>query len=89
MAINLEAPRHFNNKIEDEKTTRTNYLAYAKMLGCEKEYLQLINKYDGLLRNCSNQEERKDIGRLGALEVNRLFSFYKHLYVDGNVFNIK
>lgn len=42
------------------------------MLGCEKELLQIFDKYDRLLRNCRNDEERKHIGSLGVIEVHKL-----------------
>lgn len=89
MAINLNEPRPVNNKIIGEKETRANHLNYAKMLGCEKEFLQLLSKYDNLLRNCTNEKERKDIGQIGAMEVHKLFAFYKQLYVNGRVIEMK
>jgi 5'-deoxynucleotidase YfbR-like HD superfamily hydrolase len=87
--INLGEERKVNNKLIGEKETRANYLAYAKMLGCEKEFVQIRDKFDGLLRNCTNEQERKDIGKLGVVEINKLFAFYKQLYVDGNIIEIK
>jgi len=59
-------------KMTDEKTYRTRLLAEAKYKGCEKELQQIFNKYDSLLRNCSNAKEREQIGMLGVLAVSKL-----------------
>ena len=58
--------------ITDEKTYRANLMKEARLIGCEKELVLLFAKFDGLLRNCTNQEERKNIGMLGILEISRL-----------------
>lgn len=67
-------------KIIDEQTYRKSLLGEAKILGCEKELLQIFDKFDRLLKNCSNDEERKHIGSLGVLEVHKLLD-------NGNVGN--
>lgn len=59
-------------KIKDEQTYRKSLLAEAQILGCEKELLQIFDKYDRLLRSCRNDEERKHIGSLGVIEVHKL-----------------
>jgi hypothetical protein len=59
-------------KIVDEATYRKNLLNEAKIQGCERELLHIFNKYDMLLRNCTNDLERKHIGMLGVLELSKL-----------------
>lgn len=59
-------------KVMDEKQYRTNLIREAKIKGCEKELRLVFEKYDNLLRNCSNAKEREHIGMLGVLEVSKL-----------------
>ena len=56
----------------DEKTYRFRLREEAKYNGCEKELLQLFDKFDALLRNCTNAQEAAQIGTLGVLEVSKL-----------------
>lgn len=59
-------------KIANERTYRANLLKQAREAGCEKELLQVFDKYDKLLRNCTNIQEKEQIGMLGVLEVSKL-----------------
>lgn len=59
-------------KMMDEKTYRFRLMEEAKHKGCAKELQQLFDKFDALLRNCTNQQEREHIGMLGVLEVSKL-----------------
>jgi len=61
-------------KILSELETRNNILKAAKQLGCEKDVIQIFNKYDLLLRNCTNLQEREAISTMGNLEIHRLLS---------------
>lgn len=72
-------------KIASEAETRKKLLLDAKRKGYEPELLKLFNKYDNLLRNCSNQKERQDIGKLGAYEIFVLLDKGGDLYVDGEL----
>ena len=76
-------------KVEDtvlsEKETRKNFLKHAKVLGCEQQMLVLFAKYDNLLRNCTNEKEKVDISKLGALEVYKLLGATGDLYVNGEL----
>lgn len=72
-------------KTLNEQDTRKKLFAYARKLGFEKDLAILINKYDTLLRNCSNEQERKDIGKLGSYEVYRLLGGGGELYIDGQL----
>ena len=56
----------------DEKTYRGNLRMIARRMGCEQELLQIFSKYDGYLRNCTTQNEKEAIAKMGALEVLRL-----------------
>lgn len=72
-------------KITNEKEFRKNLLWWAKELKCETELVYLFNKYDNLLHNCTNENERRAISATGVLEINDLFELKKSLMVDGKV----
>jgi hypothetical protein len=83
--INAADPNNLSNKVLPEQATRKNMLAHARRVGCEKEMLILFEKYDKLLRNCTNAQERADIAKLGVYEVYRLLGGGGELYVDGQL----
>lgn len=85
--INIDGtdPNNLSNKVVSEKDTRKNFLKHARIMGCEQEMLNLFVKYDNLLRNCTNEKERIDIGKLGALEVYKLLGGGGELYVNGEL----
>lgn len=92
MAINLgngkidaTDPNNLNGKVLSERETRKKLLTHARRNGFEREYLILLNKYDTLLRNCSNEQEREDIGKLGALEIYKLFGKGGEFYVNNQL----
>lgn len=90
MVIRIDAEKidlydHENIKVLDEKATRAKLLARAKSLGIERDLIIILDKYDSLMRNCPNESERKDIGKLGAFEVYNLFNRGGELYVDGKL----
>lgn len=83
--IDATNPNNLSNKVVDERETRKRFLATAREMGCEREMLMILAKYDNLLRNCTSQKERLDIGKLGALEVYRLLGGGGELYVNGEL----
>lgn len=83
--IDMTNVNNLNGKVLGEQESRNKWLSHARAYGCEKEMLLLFAKYDKLLRNCSNEKERKDIGKLGAIEAYNLFDSYGKLYVDGQL----
>lgn len=80
--IDASNPDNISKKVLDERETRKRFLTRARHIGCEREMLLLFAKYDNLLRNCTNAEERKGISQLGAFEVGKLLGF-DELVVDG------
>lgn len=76
---------NLSNKVMGERETRTKLLTHAREIGAEKEMLILFAKYDKLLRNCSNEKERKDIGKLGSVEIYYVLGGGGELYVDGEL----
>lgn len=80
--IDASDPANFSKKVLTERQTRGKFLTRARVLGCEKEMLMLFAKYDKLLNNCTNDDERKGISQLGAYEVGKLLEF-DELVVNG------
>ena len=85
MSINDLSSDKISDKILDEKETRKKMISFARQMGSEKELLLLFAKYDNLLRNCSNEKERRDIGKLGALEIFKLLGGRGELTVNGQL----
>lgn len=82
LKIDASKAENLSNKVLNETDTRKAMLRQARVLGCEKEMLSIFKKYDNLLRNCTNEKERKSISQLGAYEVGKLLD-YDELVVDG------
>jgi hypothetical protein len=76
---------NISKKVLDERETRKRLLIHARMLGFEKDMLLLFAKYDKLLRNCTNEQERLDIGKMGAYEAYKLLGGHGELYVNGTL----
>lgn len=77
-------------KIADEATTRRRILDWAKVIGCEFEARKILDKYDHLLKNCTNEEERKDMAKVGIVELHQLLDCYGGLTINGkNVISAK
>jgi len=83
--IDATNPDNLSNKVLSERETRRRLLNHARLVGCEKDMLLLFKKYDNLLKNCTNDKERSDIGKLGAYETYRLLGGGGELYVDGQL----
>ncbi len=66
-----------------EDKSRENLLSHARQLGCEYEVKQIFNKYDALLRTCTNKSERDQIAILGIVELHKLLSFNTSLVING------
>jgi len=82
---NLDDAANLSNKVLQEQETRRRLLAHARIIGCERDMLLLFAKYDKLMRNCTNDKERADIAKLGAVDTYRLLGGGGELYVDGQL----
>lgn len=83
--IDATDPNNVSNRVLEERETRKRLLTHAKMIGCERDMLLLFAKYDKLMRNCTNDRERADIAKLGAVETYQLLGGGGELYVDGQL----
>jgi len=66
-----------------ESETRQKYFGLARQIGCEKDLFQIFQRYDNLLKSCSNALERHQIAVLANIEVHKLFGFIDPLVVRG------
>lgn len=74
------------SEIKSEVATRAGMIKAARKLGCEQELLQLFDKYDRLLRGCTNKQERDAISLMGVQEVHFLISSHPGLLeVNGKI----
>ena len=70
--IDSRNPDDLSKKVTDEKETRKKFLTVAKWAGRDKDMLLLFVKFDKMMRECNNEDKRKDISKVGAIEVYRL-----------------
>lgn len=83
--IDLSDPNNLSQKVLDERETRKRLLKHARLVGCEYEMKLLLDKYDKLLRNCTNESERADIAKLGCYEIYRILGGGGELYVNNQL----
>ena len=75
-------------KISSEEKTRGIILGMANNLGCYPEAKQILNKYDALIKNCTNVTEKRHMAAMGVNEINNLLDWYhKGMHLIGK--NIK
>lgn len=67
----------------NEQETRQKLLGLASDLGFGPDLLKILNRYDNLLRNCTNELERQQIGVMANVEIHKLFGFRNALVVNG------
>jgi hypothetical protein len=85
LLIDATDPNNLSNKVMPEQETRRKILHHAKQVGCEGDILKIFAKYDKLMRNCTNDKERNDIGKMGAVEIYRMLGGGGELYIDGQL----
>lgn len=70
--IDTTNPDDVSKRISNEKETRSKFLTVARWAGRERDMLVLFAKFDKLLRNCDDPAKKKDISKIGAIEVYKL-----------------
>lgn len=65
-------PDDLSNKVTDEKETRKKMLTVSRWAGRERDMLVLFAKFDKLQRETADPEKKKDIAKIGAIEVYKL-----------------
>lgn len=61
-------------EVDDEVTYRRKLTYMANTLGCRKEFDLFLEKYDGILKRCGNDQERAAIKAFALTELNALFN---------------
>jgi len=72
-------------KLLNEQETRKKLLESGRAWGFEGDLLKIFDKYDKLLKNCTNQQEREAIAAMGAQEINRLLGAADAIEVNGKI----
>jgi len=70
--IDLNNPNELSEKVTSERETRKKFLTVAHWAGRDQDMLLVFAKFDKLLRNCDDDAKRKDISKVGAIEVYKL-----------------
>lgn len=83
--IDATNPDNLSDKVVTERETRKRFLSVAREKGFEKEMLILFKKADDAMRNCTNEKERQDMGKLFVVSAWRLLGGGGELYVDGQL----
>lgn len=72
--IDASDPNQLSNKATNEKETRKKFLTVSKWAGRERDMLVLFAKFDKLMREANDEAKKKDISKIGAIEVYKLLS---------------
>jgi hypothetical protein len=70
--IDSTNPDDVSEKVTSERETRRKFLTVANWAGRQRDMLVLFAKYDKLQRETSDPEKKKDIAKVGAIEVYKL-----------------
>lgn len=68
-----------------EAETRAKLYSLARWLGCDVELRQIFDRYDRLMKNCTDPNEKKQMSVMANVEVHRLFNFRDALVVSGQM----
>jgi hypothetical protein len=73
LIIDSTNPADISSKVTNEKETRKKLMTVAKWAGREKDMLLLFVKFDKLLRECGdNEDKKKDVSKIGAISAYKL-----------------
>jgi len=70
-------------KIVPEHEQRSRLINLARAQGCSHELQMIFDKYDNLLKNCTNKKEKAHIAYLGVTECHRLLNCSDSVIVNG------
>jgi hypothetical protein len=85
LKIDVNDPANLSSQILPEQEYRVKLLSLARQMGCERDILLVFAKYDKLMRTCTNEQERIDIGKMGVIEMYRVFGGGGYLIVNGEL----
>ena len=70
--IDASNPDNLSNRPTSEAETRKKFLTVAQWAGRQKEMLAIFHKYDKLMVDAKFADQKKDISKVGAVEVYKL-----------------
>jgi len=70
-------------KNSNEKESRESLLSLSNHWGCQGDVKKILDRYDRLLKNCSNEQEYHDISTMGLVELHKLLGCRGPLVVNG------
>jgi hypothetical protein len=74
-----------DKKFKTEAEMRKGLLAIGKALNCQQDVEQIFQKYDKMLKHCTNPDERYLIGLSGVKELHLFLQCKGALVVNGEV----
>jgi len=72
IVIDANDPNSLSNRPSSEQETRKKFLTVAKWAGREREMLVLFAKFDKQMNEANTEEKKKDISKIGAIQVYKL-----------------
>jgi hypothetical protein len=72
LTMDTTNPDEMSSRVTSERETRAKFLTVAKWAGREKDMLLLFAKFDKLMRSTDDDAKKKDISKVGAIEVYKL-----------------
>jgi len=72
IVIDANDPGTLSNRPSSEQETRKKFLTVAKWAGREREMLVLFAKFDKQMNEANTEEKKKDISKIGAIQVYKL-----------------
>lgn len=76
---------NLSDKVLSERETRSRLLNHARLVGCEQDMLLLFVKADKMMRTCTNEKEKQDMGKLFAVQVYSLLGGGGQLYINNEL----
>lgn len=70
--IDASDPDNLSSKPTGEAETRRKFLTVAQWAGRQKEMLAIFNRFDKMMRDAKSEEQKKDMSKIGAIEVYKL-----------------
>ena len=83
--IDASDTKNLSDKVLSEHETRKRLLKHARIVGCEKDMLIIFAKADQQMKNCTNEKEKKDIGKMYSVLIYKLLGGGGQLYIDGQL----
>lgn len=70
--IDASNPENLSSKPSSEAETRKKFMTVAQWAGRSQDMTNLFYKFDKLMREANDDAKRKDISKIGAIEVYKL-----------------